>query len=449
MRIAKKICAGAIAAALTALLTGVSAAAGVPPPERLRARESFAKDGFGIFVHWGLYAAWGKGEWYLNKSRMLLADYEAKAAAFNPTNFDARAWAKAFAGAGARYVTITSRHHDGFSMFDTAQTDYDIVDATPFRRDPLKELAAACAGEGLGLGFYYSLLDWRRPDYPRGRATDDYGAYFAFMTNQLSELLSGYGPVRCIWLDGEWDHGRGSGFDWRLPELYGLVHRLQPACLVGNNSHADLLDGEDFQIWEINYPGDHAGHMNDRQTIAEGVPLECCWSTTDEAWGYNPDDPLSRMTATEIVRRLVRTRARGANLLLNVAPAPDGSIPETIRTRLAELGEWIRRYGDTVFGTEPARYKVMATVSTRSADGRTVWLHCMPDKANPKYGMWMKSYDRVLAATDLMTGEPVPFVQKEHKGDRMLSITLDIPEGVPDYIVRLDVEPFASPASAP
>ena len=443
MKIAKMSWAGAIAAALTALLAGVSAAADVPPPERLRARESFAKDGFGIFVHWGLYAAWGKGEWYLNKSRMPLADYEAKAAAFNPTNFDARAWAKAFAGAGARYVTITSRHHDGFSMFDTAQTDYDIVDATPFRRDPLKELAAACAGEGLGLGFYYSLLDWRRPDYPRGRATDDYGAYFAFMTNQLSELLSGYGPVRCIWLDGEWDHGRGSGFDWRLSELYGLVHRLQPACLVGNNSHADLLDGEDFQIWEINYPGDHAGHMNDRQTIAEGVPLECCWSTTDEAWGYNPDDPLSRMTATEIVRRLVRTRARGANLLLNVAPAPDGSIPETIRTRLAEVGEWICRYGDTVFGAEPARYKVMATVSTRSADGRTVWLHCMPDKANPKYGMWMKSYDRVLAATDLMTGEPVPFVQKEHKGDRMLSITLDIPEGVPDYIVRLDVKPFA------
>ena len=422
------------------------AAADDVPPERLRAREAFAKKGFGIFVHWGIYAVWGKGEWYLSKSRMPLADYEAKAAAFNPTNFDARAWAKAFAGAGARYVTITSRHHDGFSMFDTAQTDYDVVDATPFRRDPLKELASACAEEGLGLGFYYSLLDWRRPDYPRGRATDDYGAYFAFMTNQLSELLSGYGPVRCIWLDGEWDHGRGRGFDWRLPELYGLVHRLQPACLIGNNSHADLLDGEDFQIWEINYPGDHAGHMNDLQTVAEGVPLECCWSTTDEAWGYNPDDPLSRMTTTEIVRRLVRTRARGANLLLNVAPAPDGSIPETIRTRLAEVGEWIRRYGDTVFGAEPARYKVMATVSTRSSDGRTVWLHCMPDKANPKYGMWMKSYDRVLAATDLMTGEPVPFVQKEHKGDRMLSITLDIPEGVPDYIVKLDVEPFASGA---
>ena len=427
-------------------LVAASAAADVPPPERLRARESFARDGFGIFVHWGLYAAWGKGEWYLNQSRMPLADYEAKAAEFNPTHFDARAWAKAFAGAGARYVTITSRHHDGFSMFGTAQTDYDIVDATPFRRDPLKELAAACADEGLGLGFYYSLLDWRRPDYPRGRNTDDYGSYFAFMTNQVAELLTGYGPVRCIWLDGEWDHGRNSGFDWRLPELYGLVNRLQPACLIGNNSHDDLLDGEDFQVWEINYPGDHAGHMNDRQTVAEGVPLECCWSTTDAAWGYNPDDPLSKMTATEIVRRLVRTRARGANLLLNVAPAPDGSIPETIRTRLAEVGEWIRKYGDTVFGTEPAAYKVMATVSTRSADGKTVWLHCMPDKASPKYGMWMQAHDRILAATDLVTGEPVPFEQKDVKGKSMLLMTLAIPDGVPDYVVRLDVEPFESGA---
>ena len=112
------------------------------PPERLLAREAFAERGFGIFVHWGVYAVWGKGEWYLSKSHMPLADYEAKAAEFNPTNFDARAWARAFKGAGARYVTITSRHHDGFSMFDTAQTDYDVVDATPFRRDPLKELAA-------------------------------------------------------------------------------------------------------------------------------------------------------------------------------------------------------------------------------------------------------------------------------------------------------------------
>ena len=266
------------------------------------------------------------------------------------------------------------------------------------------------------------------------------------MTNQVSELLTGYGPVHCLWLDGEWDHGRRSGFDWRLGDLYGLVHRLQPACLVGNNSHENLLDGEDFQIWEINYPGDHAGHMNDRQTaVATDVPLESCWSTTDAAWGYNPDDPLSKMTATEIVRRLVRTRVKGANLLLNVAPAPDGTIPETILGRLAEVGEWIRKYGDTVFGTEPALYRVMATVSTRSADGRTVWLHCMPDKASPKYGMWMQAHDRILAATDLVTGEPVPFEQKEVKGKSMLLMTLSIPDGVPDYIVKLDVEPLREP----
>ena len=418
------------------------AAADGVPPERLRAREAFAEKGFGIFVHWGIYAAWGKGEWYLSKSRMPLADYEAKAAAFNPTNFDAKAWAKAFAGAGARYVTVTSRHHDGFSMFDTAQTDYDIVDATPFGRDPLAELAKACADEGLAFGFYYSLLDWRRPDYPRSPAAG-YDSYFAFMTNQVAELLTGYGPVHCIWLDGEWDHGRRSGFDWRLGDLYGLVHRLQPACLVGNNSHANLLDGEDFQIWEINYPGDHAGHMNDSQTeVATDVPLESCWSTTDDAWGYNPDDPLSKMTAAEIVRRLVRTRVKGANLLLNVAPAPDGTIPETVLDRLAEVGEWIRKYGDTVFGTEPAPYRVMATVSTRSADGRTVWLHCMPDKASPKYGMWMQAHDRILAATDLVTGEPVSFEQKDVKGKSMLLMTLSIPDGVPDYIVKLDVEPL-------
>ena len=139
------------------LLPALAAAAQPPRPETLAAREAFAQEGFGIFVHWGVYAVWGKGEWYLHNSGMPLAQYEAKTAEFNPTNFDARAWAKAFKGAGARYVTITSRHHDGFSMFDTAQTDYDIVDATPFGRDPLKELSQACAEEGLSLGFYYSL----------------------------------------------------------------------------------------------------------------------------------------------------------------------------------------------------------------------------------------------------------------------------------------------------
>ena len=428
------------------LLLAAGAVRATVPAERLRAREAFAEKGFGIFVHWGIYAAWGKGEWYLNKSRMPLADYEAKAAAFNPTNFDAKAWAKAFAGAGARYVTITSRHHDGFSMFDTAQTDYDIVDATPFGRDPLAELAEACSEEGLALGFYYSLLDWRRPDYPRGSATDDYDSYFAFMTNQVSELLTGYGPVHCIWFDGEWDHNRTTGFDWRLGDFYDHIHRLQPACLVGNNSHENLLDGEDFQIWEINYPGGHTGAMNPRQTtIATNVPLECCWSTTDDAWGYNPDDAFEKMTYPEIVRRLVRTHAKGANLLLNVGPAPDGTIPPTVLGRLAAVGRWIDEYGHTVFGTDPSPYAVMATVATESADGKTVWLHSMPDSANANYGMYMTAYHTVVRATDIMTGKPLAFTQKPSGDKSMLQMTLHIPDGVPDYIVRLDVEPLQAP----
>lgn len=425
------------------LLPALAAAVDAPRPETLAAREAFAQEGFGIFVHWGVYAVWGKGEWYLAKSGMPLAQYEAKTAEFNPTNFDARAWAKAFKGAGARYVTITSRHHDGFSMFDTAQTDYDIVDATPFGRDPLKELSQACAEEGLNLGFYYSLLDWRRPDYPRGSATDDYDSYFAFMTNQVAELLTGYGPVHCIWFDGEWDHNRTTGFDWRLGDFYDHIHRLQPSCLVGNNSHENLLEGEDFQVWEVNYPGGHSGAMNPHQTeIATNVPLECCWSTTDDAWGYNPDDAFEKMTYPEIVRRLVRTHAKGANLLLNVGPAPDGTIPPTVLERLAAVGDWIDDWGHTVFGTVPSPYAVMDTVATESADGKTVWLHSMPDSANANYGMWMAAYHTVVRATDLMTGKPLAFTQKPSGDKSMLSMTLRIPDGVPDYIVKLDVEPL-------
>lgn len=437
-----------------AVIAGKSAAEYVPTEENLAARAAFEDRQFGIFIHWGLYAAHGQGEWYFNQSGLYRtedgrAQYASVTNDFNPVKFDAAAWARAFKDSGARYVTITSRHHDGFSMFDTDETDYDIVDATPYGKDPLADLAKACADEGLAFGFYYSLLDWWREDYPRS-VSDDYQSYFDFMCGQVRELLTNYGPVHCIWLDGQWDHAPGTGFDWRLDEFYALIHSLQPSCLVGNNSHYDLGDGEDFQIWEINYPGEHTGHMNDTQTIATNVPLECCWSTTDQAWGYNPNDPLLTMTAKEIVRRLVRTRSKGANLLLNVGPAPDGTIPDTITNRLATVGDWIDEYGYTVLGTGPAQYAVMSTVSTRSKDGRKVYLHCMPNAANASYGMWMTAYDKVLAVTDLMTGQKLSFTQKDNSGVSKLSIpAFAIDEDCFDYIIQLDVEPFDAPDDPP
>lgn len=414
-------------------------------PDTKASQEAFTRDGFGIFIHWGIYAVHGKGEWWLAKSKMPLEEYEAVANDFNPTNFNADAWAKAFADAGARYVTITSRHHDGFSMFATTNTTYNIVDATPYKRDPIAELATACKKQNLKLGFYYSLLDWRREDFPLYKGRGNYDSYYTFMKGQLGELLTNYGPINCLWFDGQWAR-TDAGFDWRLPELFDYVRSIQPTCLVGNNSHVSLQPGEDFQIWEINYPGGHTGHMNDKQTIATNVPLECCWSMTSDAWGYQPNDLMEKNTSKELIRKLIRTRFLGANLLLNVAPAPDGSIPKPALERLKDIGEWMHKYGDTIIEAKPGhiflgRHKEFSNViSTISEDGKTIHLHILAD-GKKDYGIWMPFPDTIVSATNRMTGKEIHFVQKMHNSTRYLSMKLDLEEDIPDTIIDFIVEP--------
>ena len=188
----------------------------VPSEENLRNRKEFSEARFGIFIHWGIYSMLGDGEWAMHNLPMTFEEYSHLAAGFYPSRFDAKEWVKLFKEAGAKYMTITSRHHDGFSMFATKASPYNIVDATPFKRDVLKELSEACAEEGLKLNFYYSHLDWSRNDYyPRGNTgraagrpeEGDWNSYLNFMNAQLTELLTNYGPIGCIWFDGVWDKG--------------------------------------------------------------------------------------------------------------------------------------------------------------------------------------------------------------------------------------------------
>ena len=202
-------------------LGGLSAQTGYrPAPENLAARQQFADGRFGIFLHWGLYAMLGQGEWHMTNANLHYREYEKLAAGFYPARFDAREWVTAFREAGARYICFTTRHHEGFSMFRTAQSPYNIVEATPFARDVVKELADECHRQGIRLHFYYSLIDWWREDAPRGRTglgtgrpaeKEDADAYFDFMKAQLTELLTQYGEVGAIWFDGVWDQDRKIG----------------------------------------------------------------------------------------------------------------------------------------------------------------------------------------------------------------------------------------------
>ena len=211
----------------------------VPTPENLQARKEFSDMKFGIFLHWGIYSMFAQGEWYMHNANIDWREYEKAASAFYPANFDAEAWVKAIKDSGAKYITFTTRHHDSFSMWDTEHSDFNIVDATPYKKDVLKMLADECQKQGVTLNLYYSHLDWRREDYPQGRtghgthrdaSKADWPSYYKFMNDQLTELLTNYGKVGAIWFDGFWDHDEDAvPLDWQLGPQYELIHRLQPS----------------------------------------------------------------------------------------------------------------------------------------------------------------------------------------------------------------------------
>lgn len=421
------------------LLSGptISAAEYKPSPEALKSREQFAADGFGIFLHWGIYSMFGQGEWYLNYGPTA-EEYAKAAAGFYPARFNAADWVSEIKRSGARYITITTRHHDGFSMWHTAQSHYNIVDATPFGRDVLRELSDECQRQGIALHLYYSHLDWTRPDYPQGRTghttgrdstAADWPAYYAFMNRQLTELLTGYGPIRAIWFDGYWDHDSDSiPFDWQLPEQYALIHRLQPSCLIANNHHETIIPGEDIQIFERDLPGQNTAGLSGQQVSQ--LPLETC-NTMNGMWGYKIVDQNYKDART-LIHYLVKARALGANLLLNIGPQPSGELPATAVDRLHEIGRWTDRYGESIYGVTAGDFPATEWgVSTRKGD--TLYIHILSaDKTDIQLPV---VNGKVREAVALADGRPVKYSRDRRSG--LITLHLDsVPTDI-DYIVRL------------
>jgi alpha-L-fucosidase len=366
-----------------------------PTAQNLDAREKFQDDKFGIFIHWGVYSVPARGEWVMNVEKISIADYEPFAKQFNPVLYDPDAWCKLFKASGAKYITITSKHHDGFALWDTKLSDWNVVDGTPYGKDLLKPLAEACERHGLKLYFYYSQLDWHHPDYfPRGRTgktagrpdQGDFSKYVDYMNGQLSELLDGsYGSVAGIWFDGWWDQQTkalapgsttdptASAVDWRLDETYGLIHKLQPACLVGSNHHVAPFDGEDFQMFEKDLPGKNSTGFSEDSVIGS-LPLETC-DTINGSWGYNAGDKKFK-NADTLIRYLVNAAGRNANFLLNVGPKPDGTIDDESAARLQTLGEWLQRHGESIYGTRGGPASPQDWGVTTHRDG-IVYLHIL------------------------------------------------------------------------
>lgn len=379
-----------LALALLLAGTAVQAQTYVPTPENLRAREAFQQHRLGIFLHWGIYAMYGQGEWYLNTGKLDKDVYAKAAEGFFPSRFDAAAWVAAFKDAGAGYITFTSRHHDGFSMFNTATSDYDIVDGTPFGRDVTAELAQACADAGLDFHLYYSVLDWIREDYPQGRTglytgrkgdRQDYESYFSFMKTQVRELLSQYPNLQALWFDGVWDHDEDPDFDWRMSEFYRYIHSLKSDCLIGNNHHITPFEGEDFQMFERDLPGENKAGLSGQDISL--LPLEMC-QTMSHSWGFRINDTEYKSVG-ELVDLLVRAAAKNANLLLNIGPMAGGELPAPALERLAGLGRWMRGHGVSVDGTTATAVPEQSWgVTTQNAE--TLFLHVLSPESLPCRG---------------------------------------------------------------
>jgi Alpha-L-fucosidase len=407
-----------------------------PSAENLKNRSAFQDMKFGVFIHWGIYSMLADGEWILNNKNLHHEEYAKLAEGFYPSKFSAAKWVWDVKAAGAKYICITSRHHDGFSMFGTKQSPYNIVDATPFKRDIIKELADECHKQGLKLHFYYSLLDWSRADYyPLGRTGRGVGrteqgnweTYHRFMLDQLTELLTNYGEVGAIWFDGQWD--QPEEFDWRLKEIYDHIHSIQPGCLVINNHHLTPLEGEDGQTFEKDLPGQNTAGYSATATVGQ-LPLETC-ETMNRTWGYSITDKNYK-SEKELIHYLIKAAGNNANLLMNVGPRPNGEFPDIAIERYNAMGEWLKKYGETIYGTRggfipPHEWGVT------TQKGNTLYVHILDLKDRELYlPLKGKKIQSARTFTDKKTVRFVP-------AGTGAVLQLDTIPNETDFVVELEV----------
>jgi alpha-L-fucosidase len=321
---------------------------------------------FGMFIHWGVYSVLageyngrrttGIAEWIMHDLQIPKAEYEKFLPKFNPVKFNARQWARLARQAGMKYIVITSKHHDGFNIYDSKANPYNIMQATPFKRDPLRELAQACRAEGVRLGFYHSIMDWHHPDANAAGAE----RYIQVMKAQLKELITQYDPA-ILWFDGEW-------VDWwteeRGDDLERYVRSLKPSIIinnrVGKRTHKD---------------GDH--ETPEQEIPASAIPGGRLWETCmtmNDTWGYSRFDHHWKSTRS-LVQKLCDIAHKGGNFLLNVGPTGEGEIPQASVERLLEIGQWMSRNGEAIYGTKQSPVRRLSFNGRCTVKGNTLYLH--------------------------------------------------------------------------
>ena len=405
------------------LMSSLMAQTYTPTAENIKARQEFRDDKFGLFIHWGPFSIPGDGEWVMNNKNIKVENYKRLMDFFNPIEFDAAVWVSMAKNAGMKYITLITRHHDGFSMWDTKFSSYNIM-YSPYKKDIVKMMADECHKQGIQLFLYYSLLDWGREDYPHetgktGQGTGrkgkgNYPAYLQFMKNQLTELLTNYGKIGGIWFDGHWDQtqpegaaDRTSRIDWKYDEIYELIHRLQPQALIGNNHHMTPFVGEDFQMFEKDLPGENKSGLS-FQEASEKLPVETC-ETMNNSWGFNITD-TSYKTVKQLIHYLVKGAGRDVNFLLNVGPMPNGKIQSEFTDTLKAIGTWLQVNGETIYGTRGNIYPPQ-NWGVVTVKNKMIYVHIikMPEQKTTIFIPELKG--SVISATSRTGNETLNFKQ--------------------------------------
>ncbi|CAN5257160.1 alpha-L-fucosidase [soil metagenome] len=417
-----------------------------PTPKNLEAREWFGDAKFGLFIHWGPFSIPGDGEWVMNNRNITVKNYTRLMDFFNPIEFDAAKWVGMAKDAGMEYITLITRHHDGFSMWDTKYSDFNIMNS-PYHRDIVKMMADECHKQGIKLFLYYSLLDWRRDDYSwttgnTGKGTGrtvqgNWNDYIGFMKNQLTELLTNYGEIGGVWFDGYWDQLDNTNhdkpvarIDWHFREIYDLIHKLQPQCLVGNNHHITPLSGEDFQMFEKDLPGGNSTGFGGASI--SHLPMETC-ETINNSWGFNITDTTYK-THEQLVQYLVKAAGFGANFLLNIGPMPNGEIQPEFKERLHWMGDWLKLYGESIYNTKGGYMRPQNWGCITQKDNK-VFVHIL-DKQRASVILEKFPFGKISKAYLMKNGDKV----KTQLKDGMAQLFLPDKMDGPDEVVVLEVK---------
>ena len=377
---------------------------------------------FGLFLHFGLYSIPARGEWVRSDEKMPESDYMPFFETFDPKQFDAKAWARAAKQAGMRYAVLTAKHHDGFCLFDSQYTDFKST-ATPFGRDIVREFLDAFRSEGLRVGLYYSLLDWHHPDYPhfgdryhpmredaaQTNENRNWDNYIAYYHNQVRELCTNYGRLDLLWFDFSYDHMRGE--TWHAAQLMEMVRALQPDILIDNRLE---VSGEGFgSLAACNPTPFHGDFVSPEQIIpphglkdAQGNPLvwESC-VTMNNHWGYCSTDRFYK-PAPMLIRKLVECVSKGGNLLLNVGPDAQGRFPRESLEILRQIGDWMERNGESVYGCGPSGLE-KPEYGRITRKGDTLYFHVFDNTIGP-LPLFGVEKERIAAIRRLADGSEVP-----------------------------------------